>query len=91
MLLAHRIVQRALPGSVRSAPEEGRAYALLRQEVLCSALQFGRRGTLRTALESVRPPYALGLRLHPGIGDDEELALERALSALRPRPALPSR
>jgi hypothetical protein len=84
VLTAHRLVQRALPRSERTA--RGGAYGLLREEVLREALAFGGRGRLReaarSALEALRPPAVLGLRVHPRAGGSDELVLERALSVL---------
>ncbi|MFC4035290.1 hypothetical protein ACFO3J_28025 [Streptomyces polygonati] len=84
VLVAHRLAQRTLPRSGRTGPVEGGAYGLLRLEVLRGALEFGRWGRLRMALDGVRLPHVLGLRVHPRVGDDAELALDRALSALGP-------
>ncbi|MEE4544156.1 hypothetical protein V2S66_19530 [Streptomyces sp. V4-01] len=84
VLTAHRLVQRSLPRSERRA--RGGAYGLLRGEVLREALAFGGGGrvrvTARKALEVLRPPAVLGLRVHPRAGGGDELALERALSVL---------
>ena len=80
-LAAHRLVQRALPTSPSPA-RQGGAYGLLRHQVLCAAMEFEDRGRLRAALEDVRPPLVMGLRVHPRSGVDEELALYRALAAL---------
>jgi hypothetical protein len=84
-LAAHRLVQRALPSSP-SPSRAGGAYGVLRLRVLRAALESGGQGRLREALEEVRPPRVLGLRVHPQAGGDEELALYRALAAL-PAPA----
>jgi hypothetical protein len=84
VITAHRLAQRALPRSARTA--RGGAYGLLRREVLREAMAYGEGGRLRaaarTALDALRPPAVLGLRVHPQVGGDAELALERALSAL---------
>lgn len=84
VITAHRLAQRALPRSARTA--RGGAYGLLRREVLREAMAYGGGGRLRaaarTALDALRPPAVLGLRVHPRVGGDDELALERALSAL---------
>jgi hypothetical protein len=80
-LAAHRLVQRSLPTSPSPA-RPGGAYGLLRHQVLRAVLGFEDRGRLRSALEDVRLPQVVGLRVHPRSGGDEELALYRALTAL---------
>ncbi|MFI0899404.1 hypothetical protein [Streptomyces sp. NPDC020983] len=85
VLVAHRIVQRALrAGAVAGNGTE--AYELLRREVLRGALAHGTGGRVREALAGAALPYVLGLRLHPRAGGSDELALDRALAAL-PAPA----
>ncbi|MBY8876462.1 hypothetical protein [Actinacidiphila acidipaludis] len=89
VLVAHRLVQRALPR--RARPARGGAYGLLRSEVLRAALAYGGTGGLRgprgrqavpALLDRVRLPAVAGLRVHPRAGGSDELALDRALSAL---------
>lgn len=91
VLLAHRLVQRALPHRSRSA--RGGAYGMLRGEVLRAALAYGGRARGRgpgraalAVLDALRLPAVAGLRVHPRAGGSDELALDRALSAL-PAPA----
>lgn len=95
VLVAHRLVQRALPRKARTA--RGGAYGLLRGEVLRAALAYGARSgsgsrgrgrgaavtrAVRAVLDAVRLPAVAGLRVHPRAGGSDELALDRALSAL---------
>jgi DNA-directed RNA polymerase specialized sigma24 family protein len=95
VIVAHGLVQRALPRKSRSA--QGGAYAMLRVEVLRAALAHARssggrgggRGLRRAwpgsaLLDSVRLPAVAGLRVHPRAGGSDELALDRVLSALPP-------
>ncbi|WP_052397641.1 hypothetical protein [Streptomyces sp. NRRL F-5123] len=85
VLVAHRIVQRALrAGAVAGNGTE--AYELLRREVLGGALAHGTGGRVREAVGGAALPYVFGLRLHPRAGGSDELALDRALAAL-PAPA----
>ncbi len=93
VLLAHRMVQRALPRTRRTpgeavagAPDP--AYALVRLEMLRGTLAYGRqragwRRWLRGALAAAPlPPQVVGLRLFPRAGGTDELALERSLARL---------
>ncbi len=94
VLLAHRLVQRALPRTRRATgtASDGQtgdpAYVLIRQEVLHGALAYGRLRTgwrrwLRAALVAAPlPPQAVGVRLYPRAGGTEELALDRTLAGL---------
>ncbi|CCB74054.1 MULTISPECIES: hypothetical protein [Streptomycetaceae] len=92
VLLAHRLVQRALPRTRRAAADEGGpgdpAYALVRHEVLHGALAYGRRRTgvwrlpRAVLVAAPLPPQVVGLRLFPRAGGSEELALDRALAEL---------
>ncbi|WP_433888978.1 hypothetical protein [Streptomyces sp. CA-111067] len=84
VLVAHRLVQRALPKSRTSTKANGGAYGLLRQEVLRAALAYGQAGRVKTALAGLGLPQIMGLRLHPRAGGSEELALDRALAKLPP-------
>ena len=81
-LAAHRLVQRALPKGAGEAL--GGAYGLLRQRVLAAALAAEEPGRLRGALDELRPPWAVGLRMVPQPAAGQEPALLRAVSALAP-------
>ncbi|WP_051950610.1 hypothetical protein [Actinacidiphila yeochonensis] len=83
-LAAHRLVQRALPKAAGEA--RGGAYGLLRQRVLAAAFAVEEQGRLREALDELRPPWALGLRMvpRPASAPAQEPALLRALAALSP-------
>lgn len=97
VLTAHTLTQGALPRSpcepdpavADVAGPRGTvdpAYALVRQEVLDTALAFGRergwRGRLRRTLVGGPAPYVLGLRLHTKATGTDEAELDRALSGL---------
>ncbi len=93
VLLAHRIVQRALPRTrqqdVKGDPGGGDpAYALVRDRMLRGALAYGRRrsGWRRLALAALVvapvPPKVMGLRLFPRVDGTTELALDRTLAEL---------
>lgn len=86
VLVAHRIVQRALRAGTLAGNNGTEAYELLRREVLRGALAHGTGGRVREAVAGAALPYVLGLRLHPRAGGSDELALDRALAAL-PAPA----
>lgn len=84
VLISHRLAQRSLRVALGSPGGEG-VYALLRREVLRGALAHGRQsGRVRSVLAGAGLPQVLGLRLHPRAGGSDELALDRALAALRP-------
>ncbi|MEU3513729.1 hypothetical protein ABZ770_00220 [Streptomyces sp. NPDC006654] len=95
VLTAHALVQRALPRGRRPAPvvpaqPTGRdtdpGYALVRLEVVRSALQAGRplRLTAWPTRAQLPPlvPQVWGLRLFPRSGGADELALDQRLGAL---------
>lgn len=95
VLTAHALVQRALPRGRRPAPvvpaqPTGRdtdpGYALVRLEVVRSALQAGRplRLTSWPKRAQLPPlvPQVWGLRLFPRSGGADELALDQRLGAL---------
>ncbi|WP_431946338.1 hypothetical protein [Actinacidiphila sp. bgisy167] len=97
VLTAHTLTQGALPRSpcepdpavVDVAGPRGTidpAYALMRHEVLDTALVFGRergwRGRLRRALMAGLAPHVLGLRLHTKATGTDEAELDRALAGL---------
>ncbi|WP_436735824.1 hypothetical protein [Streptomyces sp. BBFR102] len=96
VLLAHGVVQRALPGlttgrgqvPVPRGSTDPVGYAWVRGRVLSAALSFGRRPPLWPRRlpppRALRPglPAAWGLRFFPRAGGTEELALERALAGV---------
>ncbi|MEU2773251.1 hypothetical protein ABZ646_10005 [Streptomyces sp. NPDC007162] len=95
VLTAHALVQRALPRGRRPAPvvpaqSTGRVtdpgYALVRLEVVRSALEAGRplRLTAWPTRAQLPPllPQVWGLRLFPRSGGADELALDQRLAAL---------
>ncbi|MDI5968241.1 hypothetical protein POF50_002575 [Streptomyces sp. SL13] len=92
VMLAHRVVQRALPRRRTRGPANPAgappAYALVRTAAVRGALEHGRardgwrRPAGRVADAVPLPPLAVGLRLFPRSGGAGELALERALSDL---------
>ncbi|MFB6590605.1 hypothetical protein [Streptomyces diastaticus] len=96
ILLAHGVVQRALPGLTTGrgevpVPEGGTdpaGYAWVRGRVLSAALSFERRPRLWPRRlpppRALRPglPVVWGLRFLPRAGGTEELALDRALAGV---------
>lgn len=97
VLTAHTLTQGALPRSPCEpdpavvdvpGPRGGMdpAYALMRHEVLDTALAFGReqgwRGRLRRTLAGGLAPYVWGMRLHTKATGTDEAELDRALSGL---------
>ncbi len=93
VLLAHRMVQRALPRGRRvPAPDPAgsgnAAYALVREAAVRGAVAFGRRrsGWRRLAhavwTAAPLPPRVWGLRVFPRVGGVAELALDRTLAGL---------
>lgn len=82
ILVAHSIVQRALPDRrrlQRLLAGEADATALLRRRVLQDAI---RQASSRTPLRWL--PQVWGLRLFPRLGAIDDLALDQALSTLTP-------
>ncbi len=94
VMLAHRIVQRALPRRRSPVPRSrGGApapYAVVRAAVLRGVLEHGRqrggwrRRVRRTVAAVPLPPLAVGLRVAPRAGGAGELGLERVLAAMPP-------
>ncbi|MFE5941994.1 hypothetical protein [Streptomyces sp. NPDC056480] len=95
VLAAHALVQKSLatagPSRPAAAPgptvpaqrgEPGPVLAWLRQGVVAAALRAAARP--RWSLGRTPLPTVLGLRLFPGAGGDDELALESALATATP-------
>ncbi|MDV5143738.1 hypothetical protein R1T08_05480 [Streptomyces sp. SBC-4] len=91
VLAAHALVQKSLAAAAPSRPgptvpvqrgESGPVLAWLRERVVSAALRAAARP--RWSLGRTALPSVLGLRVFPGAGGDDELALESALAAVAP-------